>query len=114
MDENLITVKEVSLNNNCPECYGKEGLILTFKQKVIQNQFYKSITLDITHSIHCKTCNNAIYPVQWTDDIERIVEYQQKSFTPMTPSTYIKKTSWIIIASVSLIAITIILLVTLM
>ncbi len=114
MDENFITVKDVSLNNNCPECYGKDGLILTFKQKVIENQFYRSITPDMTLNIHCKTCNNTIYPVQWTDDIERIVEYQQKSFTPMASSTYIKKTSWIIITCLSLIAIAIILLVTLM
>jgi hypothetical protein len=100
MDETLIKVKEVNLNNNCPECYGKGGLMITFKQKVIENQFYKSITSDISHDIHCNTCHNTIYPEQWTDEIERIVEYQQKSFKPMESSTYIKKTSWIIISSV--------------
>ncbi|MGE5944900.1 MAG: hypothetical protein ACM31G_11235 [Flavobacteriales bacterium] len=111
MDENLITVKEVILHNNCPECYGKGSLLLIFKQKVIESQFYKSITSDIIHEIQCKTCLNAIYPVQWTDEIERIVEYHQKAFTPMTTSTYIKKTSWIIITSVFLIALVIFLLV---
>lgn len=111
MDENLITVKEVALNNNCPECYGKEGLILTFKQKVIENKLYKSITPEIIQGIHCSTCNHIIYPERWTDDIERIVEYQQKSFSPMTASTYIKKKSWIIIASVSIIALAIVVLI---
>jgi uncharacterized protein with PIN domain len=104
MDENLITVKEVALNNNCPECYGKGGLILTFKQKVIENQWYKSITSEIKELIYCNKCNHIIYPEQWTDDIDRIVEYQQKAFSPMATSTYIKKVSWIIIASIFIIA----------
>lgn len=111
MHENLITVKEVTLNNNCPECYGKGGLMLTFKQKVIENQLYKSITAEIKEGIHCNKCHNIIYPERWTDDIERIVEYQQKAFKPMATSTYIKKTSWIIIASVFLIVLAIALLV---
>ncbi|PKQ44657.1 hypothetical protein [Confluentibacter flavum] len=111
MDETLITVKEVALNNNCPECYGRGGLILTFKQKVIENQLYKSITSEIKESIHCKTCNNIVYPEQWTDDIDRIVEYQQKAFKALASSTYIKKTSWIIIALVSIVILGTILLV---
>src|SRR5690606_33536257 len=111
MHEKFITVKEVALNNNCPECYGKGGLMLTFKQKVIENQFYKSITAEIKEAIHCNKCNNTIYPERWTDDIERIVEYQQKAFKPMAASTYIKKTSWIIIAFASIIIVAIILLV---
>ena len=98
MDENYITVKEVTLHNNCPECYSKGSLLLSFKQKTKETQFYKSITAEISHVMTCETCQNPIYPVQWTDDIERVVEYQQKSFTPMATSTYIKKTSWIIIA----------------
>lgn len=103
MDENLITIKEVNIPNNCPECYGKGGLVLIFKQKIKETQFYKSITSEIINEIHCHTCHNPIYPVQWTDDIERIVEYQQKAFTPMATSTYIKKTSWIIAGSLALV-----------
>jgi len=111
MHENLITVKEVSLNNNCPECYGKGGLILIFKQKVKESQFIKSITSEITNDIQCKKCNSNIYPERWTEDIDRIVEYQQKAFTPMTASTYVKKMSWIIGVSIFIIALVIILLV---
>jgi hypothetical protein len=99
MDEHLITVKEMPLNNNCPECYGKDGLLITFKQKVIETKLYKSITSDIQLEIKCTTCHTTIYPVQWTDEIERVVKYQRKAFTPMATSTYIKKPSWIIIAS---------------
>jgi hypothetical protein len=37
--------------------------------------------------------------VQWTDDIDRVFEYQKKAFTPKKASTYIKKASWVAIIS---------------
>lgn len=97
MDDKFITVKEVALKNNCPECFNNEGLHITFRQKFIENTFYKSITSNIKYDILCKTCNSNIYPVQWTDDIERVVEYQNKAFIPKKVSTNLKKLSWIII-----------------
>ncbi len=99
MSEKLITVKEVTLNNNCPECFSKEGLQLTFKQKFIETPFSKSITQDITTEMDCSICNTAIYPVSWTEDIERVYEYQLKAFTPKKTSTKLKKLSWILIGS---------------
>jgi len=99
MAEKLIDIKEVTLNNNCPECYSKNGLHLTFKQKIKETKFYKSITSEISHEITCKTCNSVIYPVQWTDDIDRVFEYQKKAFTPKNKSTYLKRTSWIAIST---------------
>ena len=107
MSEKFITIKEVSLNNNCPECYSKDGLRLTFKQKFLETTFYKSITKEISHSITCQTCNTNIYPEQWTDDIERVFEYQKKTFEPKKASTYLKKMSWIIIITTILIIIAI-------
>ena len=107
MAEILVIVKEVVLNNNCPVCYAKGSLLITFKQKVIETKFYKSITSEISHDINCKTCESTIYPVQWTNDIERVVDYQKKAFKPMSSSTYIKKTSWIIVTSTVLAAIAI-------
>ena len=103
-ERTIITIKEVTLNNNCPVCYSKKGLILTFKQKIIENNFYKSITSEITNNIKCNTCNTTIYPVQWTDDIERVFEYHQKTVVPKKTSTYLKKRAWIIIVAVILIA----------
>jgi len=97
MDDKFITVKEVVLKNNCPECYNNEGLRLTFKQRFIETKFYKSITADIKHNIACKTCNSIIYPVQWTEDIERVFEYQKKAFTPKKVSKRLKKAFWIAI-----------------
>ena len=97
MTEKLITIKEVSLNNNCPECYSKKGLKLSFSQKFKENNFYKSITSEITHDIECTICKTIIYPVQWTDDIDRVFEYQLKALNPKKTSTYLKKISWVII-----------------
>lgn len=97
MEEKFLTVKIVPLNNHYPECFSIEGLVLTFKQKFIETRFYKSITSRIKHEIVCKTCNMNIYPVQWTDDIDRVFEYQKKAFTPKPKATVIKKASWVII-----------------
>ena len=110
MSKKLVTVKEVVLKNNCPECYSNEGLRLTFKQKIIDTKFYRSVTSQIGHEIACKTCNTIIYPIKWTDDIERVFEYQKKAFVPKRASTYLKKTSWIAIILIIIIAIAIILL----
>ena len=59
--QKLITVKEVALNNNCPECFSKEGLQLTFKQKFIETIFIKHYQ-EITTEMHCNTCNTIFIP----------------------------------------------------
>ena len=106
MAEKLITIKEVNLNNNCPECYSANGLQLTFKQKFKETNLYKSITNETTQEIECKTCNTIIYPVMWTEDIERVFNYQQKAFTAKKPSTKLKKKAWLLIAPLGILIIT--------
>jgi len=106
MAEKLIKIKEVNLNNNCPECYSTNGLQLTFKQKFKETNLYKSVTAETAQEIECKTCNTIIYPVMWTDDIERVFNYQQKAFTPKKPSTQLKKKAWLLIAVLGIIIIT--------
>lgn len=98
MLEKFITIKEVSLNNNCPECYNNEGLYLTFKQKFIESRFYKSITKETKHILQCKTCETTIYPVSWTEDIERVVDYHQRAFIPKKASLKLNKKAWILIS----------------
>lgn len=106
MSEKLITVKEVVLKNNCPECFNTNGLQLTFKQKFVETLWYKKVTLDTVHQLHCNTCKTTIYPVSWTNDIERVFEYQQRAFTPKKANLKLKKVSWIaIIAFVAVIII---------
>ncbi|WP_298238642.1 hypothetical protein [uncultured Algibacter sp.] len=95
MSERLINIKEVTLKNNCPECYSSDGLRLNFKQKIKETKFYKSITPEVINELNCITCDSVIYPVQWTNDIERVVAYQKRAFTPKKASTYLKKMTWI-------------------
>lgn len=101
----FIDIKEVALKNNCPECYSNEGLRLKFKQKIKDTKYHKSITSKVKHEITCKTCNNIIYPVQWTEDIERVVEYHKKAFVPKQKSTFLKKPAWILIGIIIAISI---------
>lgn len=104
MDDKFLTIKIVPLNNNCPECYSIGGLVLTFKQKFIDTRFYKSISSEIKHEIACKTCQTTIYPVQWTDDIDRVFNYQTKAFVPKQKTIVLKKTFWmLVLATIALI-----------
>lgn len=103
MNDQWITVKEVSLNNNCPECYSKEGLELTFKQEFIDTKFSKSITQNISSQMHCNTCDTEIYPVSWTEDIERIYEYQMKAFEPKKASKKMKPLFWILLGAIAIV-----------
>lgn len=105
MSEKLITVKEVTLNNNCPECFSKEGLELTFKQKFIETRFSRSITQDIATEMHCNICNTVIYPVNWTEDIERVYNYQMKAFTPKKISKKFKTLFWIFMGTITVLVI---------
>lgn len=102
MTEKLINIKEVPLKNNCPECYNNNGLRFSIKQKIIETKFYKSITSEVKYELECKTCKTIIYPVQWTDDIDRVIDYQKKAFHPKPKSTYLKKTFWIVFSVTAL------------
>jgi hypothetical protein len=95
--QNYFTLKEVQLNNNCPECYSNKGLELTFKQRLVQNYFYKAITEERINEIHCNTCNTDIYPARWTNEIERVVAYQRRAIQPRLKSLKLKKLAWIVI-----------------
>lgn len=105
MAEKFVFIKEVDLNNNCPTCYSNDGLQLTCSQKIIETNFYKAITSEIKYDLSCKTCKSTIYPVNWTDDIDRIFEYPKKAFATLKPSRHLKKAAWLAIISGVLIAI---------
>jgi len=100
MKVKMITTKEVSLNNNCPECFSMEGLKLTFKQKFIETKFLKSLAQDFSTQLNCNTCKTIIYPVNWTKDIDRVYEYQIKAFKPKKAFRKFKSLFWIIIGIV--------------
>ena len=76
------------INNNCPECFANKGLEFTFSQKEKENKFYSQASKEIEEVLYCHNCQQTIYPVNWTDDIERVYAYQRKLAKPI--STMIK------------------------
>lgn len=79
--EKLEIIKKADLTNNCPECFNQE-LKLSFYQKHLISRFYNRTTSEVSHEIKCLTCGSVIYPVSWTEDIERSFEYFQKLTVP--------------------------------
>lgn len=84
--EKLIVIKEAHLNNNCPECFNQD-LNLTFYQKHTYGSFFHKTTGDLSHKLVCNTCKTTIYPVSWTEDIERMYAYYQKTAVPAQKSS---------------------------
>lgn len=97
MEEKFVIVKKVSLNNNCPECFSTKGLVLSFKQKLKDTIFIKSISNKVIMELNCKNCNTVIYPARWTDDIDRVVEYQNKAYKLKPSNLKLKPFSWVLI-----------------
>lgn len=93
----FFTLKEARLSNNCPECYANDSIELTFKQKFIENAFYKAIANEVTTEMHCHNCNTQIFPIQWTDDIERVVDYQNRAVQPKPKSIKLKTLAWVVV-----------------
>jgi hypothetical protein len=79
--EKLVIIKEADITNNCPECFNQD-MKIAFFQKHTYGRLIHRTTNEVTHQIKCKKCNSIIYPVNWTDDIEKIFDYYQKMATP--------------------------------
>lgn len=79
--EKLVAIKEANLNNNCPECFNQD-LNLTFFQKHTYGRFFRKTTAEVSHKLICNKCKSTIYPVRWTEDIERMFNYYQKTVVP--------------------------------
>jgi len=109
MTDKSIILKEVRLNNHCPECYSNKDLVLIFRQQFVETTFYKALTENISHSLSCKKCNSEIFPVRWTDDIEQVVDYQIRAAHPKPKALKLKKIAWILIAITGIILIGIVL-----
>jgi hypothetical protein len=84
--EKLIVIKKTALNNNCPECFNQD-LNLTFYQKHTYGSLFHKTTGDLSHKLICNTCHSTIYPVSWTEDIERMFKYYQKTAIPAKKSS---------------------------
>ena len=93
--EKLEVIKETDLTNNCPECFNQD-LKLTFYQKHVYGKLFHRTTSEVTNRVKCNKCGSDIYPVKWTDDIERIFEYYQKMVNPKRASIRFTKLFYII------------------
>ena len=94
------------LTNNCPECFAKGTLSLSFYPIVQKNVFFERHKAEVTHTMQCAQCKQQIYPVKWTDDIERVFEYYQKTVTPKA-HLKLRLLSWVIIGLLVLLAVAI-------
>ncbi len=93
--EKLVIIKEADLTNNCPECFNQD-LKLSFYQKHKQGKLFNSITNEVTSKIVCNKCGTDIYPVSWTDDIERSFKYYQKMVIPDRTTLTFTSFFWIL------------------
>jgi len=90
MKKTIHQLHEAKVNNNCPECFSTEGLKFTFSQEEVENKFYSKANKDITGTLECENCNQSIYPVTWTEDIERVHNYQKKLAKPKSTGVKLK------------------------
>lgn len=91
------TLHTARLNNNCPTCFATDGLELTFSQDKKENKFYERAVKEINSKMYCHTCKNDIFPVNWTEDIERVFEYNRKLAEPMSTVIKLKPLLYILI-----------------
>lgn len=75
---------EAKLRNNCPECFAKDGLRFSFANKHDENALYIQSSPEVKSTLHCTICDTVIYPARWTQDIERVHDYNRKLNKPQT------------------------------
>lgn len=87
------------VKNNCPLCYSTEGLEFTFIQEEIENKFYSKAKKEVLEKLYCQNCDQQVHPVEWTEDVERVYEYNKKLATPKSSGVRLKPISYLIIIS---------------
>lgn len=97
--EKLVVIKEAEITNNCPECFNQD-MKITFKQKHLYGKLFDRTTKEVSHTIICNKCHSIIYPVNWTEDIERTFNYYQKMVTPEKPAIRFTSLFYFIVLSI--------------
>ena len=72
------TLHTARSKNNCPTCFGTDGLEFTFTQSEKETPFFNKPSKSIDEDLYCHTCKTKIHPVSWTEDIERVYDYNKK------------------------------------
>lgn len=100
------TLHTARSKNNCPTCFGTDGLEFTFFQNERDNIFFKNPSKLIEEKLYCHTCKTDIYPVNWTEDIERVYDYNKKIAESNKHNLKVKPLFYIIIIlAIALIAV---------
>ena len=97
--------KEAKLHNNCPECYATDGLMVSFSHKFKDNKLYTRSSGEINSEMHCKNCDTVIYPARWTEEIERVYEYNRKLAEPPKPFFKFKPLSLLLLLGIIVVGI---------
>ena len=98
MEKTTHILHTAKLTNNCPECYGTDGLEFTFSQEMKENLLLQRPANHIDEALICSNCNTTIYPVSWNSDIERVRDYNRKLAKEKRLSTTIKPLFYVVIA----------------
>ncbi len=77
METKKIMLHTAKLNNNCPECFGNEGLEIKFFQTKKDSFLFEKFS-PTQHQLYCHNCKSDIFPVRWDEDIERVYDYHRK------------------------------------
>lgn len=85
------------LQNNCPECFGTDGLEITFFQEEKENAFYSKASRKVEETLFCHKCETILYPEQWDEDIEKIYDYHKKQARPISSAYKLKPLAYLVI-----------------
>jgi len=96
MSKTLTRFYTAELKNNCPECFSKEGLELSFHQEWKNTRWLKKATHSVKEILRCNHCHADIYPVSWTEDIDRVYNYHLK-LAEKVRYFRLKPLSWVLI-----------------
>jgi len=97
MEKTKHILHTAKLANNCPECYGTDGLEFTFSQEMQENMLLKRPSKNIHEALVCHHCNTTIYPVNWTTNIEGVHAYNQKLAEEKGLKTTIKPLFYVLV-----------------
>ena len=103
MEKRTHILHKAQVNNNCPECYSTEGLEFIFSQEEVQNKLYSKVNKEVIETLHCHTCDQDIYPVKWTEDIEQVYDYHRKLVKPKNSGIKLKPLAYLLILTDALI-----------
>jgi len=103
MEKKTRVLHTAKINNNCPECYSTDGLEFIFSQEEVENKLYSKANKEVVETLHCQTCDQDIYPVNWTQDIERVYDYHRKVAKPKSSGIKLKPLAYLLILTDALI-----------